>query len=145
MRLFLAAELPQGVRDELAQWTREAVGRGSQPRRVEPESLHITLCFLGEQPSSAVTQIAAALDDSAELVGAVDELRLGAPVWLPLRRPRVLAVEVGDPSGALRRLRDALAGELARSLAWDPGHERFRPHVTVARMRPGSQRARALP
>jgi len=145
MRLFVAAELPAPVRHELTLWTRAAVGRGEQPRRLDAESLHLTLCFLGEQPPAAVAQIAAALAGCAELLAAVDELYLGAPAWLPPRRPRVLAVEVGDPAGALRALRDALVDELAAALPWDPGRERFRPHVTVARMRAGSQRARELP
>jgi RNA 2',3'-cyclic 3'-phosphodiesterase len=145
LRLFVAAELPDRVSDQLAQWTLAAVGRGEQPRRLDPALLHLTLCFLGEQPPSAVAPIARALGESAELVAAVSDLRLGAPAWLPPRRPRVLAVEVGDPSGALGALREALVAELAAILAWDPGRERFRPHVTVARMRPGSQRARWLP
>ena len=145
MRLFLAAELPPRVSAELAHWTRAAVGRGAQPRRLEADSMHLTLCFLGEQPPSVVAEIAALLGEHAEHLAAVDELHVGAPVWLPPRKPRVLAVEIGDPSGALRALRDSLAGALARTLAWDPGRERFRPHVSVARMRAGSQRARELP
>ena len=145
MRLFVAAELPDEVRDALARWARDAVGRGEQPRRLDPASLHLTLCFLGEQPPSAVAPIARALVASAEHAAAVCDLRLGAPAWLPPRRPRVLAVEVGDPAGTLRELRETLVAELAALLGWDPGRERFRPHVTVARMRPGSQRARELP
>jgi len=144
MRLFVAAELPDEVRDELAHWTRGAVGRGELLRRLDPGSLHLTLCFLGEQPPASVGLAARALAGCTELVAAAVDLHLGAPVWLPPRRPRVLAVEVGDPAGALRALRDALVTELADVLGWDPGRERFRPHVTVARMRPGSQRAREL-
>jgi hypothetical protein len=39
---------------------------------------------------------------------AVEELAIGAPAWLPPRRPRVLAVEVGDPDGTLLALHDGL-------------------------------------
>jgi 2'-5' RNA ligase len=147
MRLFVAAELPGEVRDALAGWARAAVGRGGEPRRVAPESLHLTLCFLGEQPPAAVDRIGAVLRGNAELVAAVDELVVGAPVWLPPRRPRVLAVEVSDPHGSLHALRDAVVGELKGLLDWEHAgrRERFRPHVTVARMRAGSQRARELP
>jgi 2'-5' RNA ligase len=145
MRLFVAAELPERVREELAGWTRAAVGRGEQPRRLGTDTMHLTLCFLGEQPASAVAPIAAALGGALELLAAVDELYVGAPAWLPPRRPRVLAVEVGDPSGALGALQRALVEELAAALSWDPPRQRFRPHVTVARMRAGSQRARELP
>jgi len=144
VRLFLAAELPAGVRDGLVDWARAALGRGEQPRRLAGDALHLTLCFLGEQPASAVPAIAGALGECAELLAAVEDLYVGAPAWLPPRHPRVLAVEIGDPAGALRALREALAGALEHVIGWEAGRERFRPHVTVARMRPGRQRARAL-
>jgi RNA 2',3'-cyclic 3'-phosphodiesterase len=147
MRLFVAVELPEEAREALAGWARAAVGRGAEPRRVDPRSLHVTLCFLGEQPPSAVDRIGAVLRDCAELVARIDELLVGAPLWLPPRRPRVLAVAIADPGGSLRALRDAVVGELEGLLDWEHGgrRERFRPHVTVARMRAGSQRARGLP
>ena len=121
MRLFVAAELPHGVRDELTHWTRGAVGRGEQPRRLDASLLHLTLCFLGEQPPSAVAAIASVLGDHAELLAAVEELRVGAPAWLPPRRPRVLAIEIGDPAGTLGALHDALSDALAGALGWAPG------------------------
>lgn len=145
LRLFLAAEPPEAVREELARWARRAIGRSAAARRIAAESLHLTLCFLGEQPPAAVEEIAALLESMVELFFRVEDLAVGAPAWLPPRRPRVLAVEVGDPDGTLRVLHASLARELAASLAWQPRHERFRPHITLARMRPGTERARELP
>ena len=145
LRLFIAAEPPQPVRDQLAHWARGATGRGGAARRLPPESLHLTLCFLGEQPPSAIEEIAAALTSMAEPLAAIEELDLGAPAWLPPRRPRVLAVGIGDPSGALHALRDALVRDLAVALDWKPPRERFRPHITLARMRPGTTHPRELP
>ena len=144
LRLFVAAEPPAAVRDQLAQWARQAIGRGAPVRRLPSESLHLTLCFLGEQPPAAVEQIAVLLGGFVEAFAAVEELAIGAPAWLPPRRPRVLAVELGDPDGTLRTLHDGLTRELSATLAWHPPHERFRPHITLARMRPGSERAREL-
>ncbi len=145
LRLFVAAEPPAAVREQLAHWARGAIGRSAAVRRLPADSLHLTLCFLGEQPPSAVEQIAAVLAGMAEPLAAVEELGIGAPAWLPPRRPRVLAVGVGDPSGGLRALHDALVAELAATLDWQPARERFRPHISVARMRPGSERAHELP
>jgi 2'-5' RNA ligase len=145
VRLFIAAEPPEALRDELAHWARRALGRSPASRRIAAESLHLTLCFLGEQPPSAVAEIAALLASTIESFFRVERLAIGAPAWLPPRRPRVLAVEVGDPDGTLGALHDGLRSELAASLAWQPRHERFRPHITLARMRPGSERARELP
>jgi RNA 2',3'-cyclic 3'-phosphodiesterase len=145
LRLFVAAEPPRAVCEELASWARRALARGGRARRLDSDSLHLTLCFLGEQPPEAVAEIAAALAAATELAAAVEDLHIGAPAWLPPRRPRVLAVEIGDPTGTLRALHEVLSRDLQGALGWEPPRQRFRPHVTLARMRPGSERARELP
>jgi 2'-5' RNA ligase len=144
-RLFVAASLPGDVRAELLRWSRAALsGRGPGVRRLAVETLHLTLCFLGDQALSGIAELAAVLGGAAEAVAAVGELSLGAPVWLPPRRPRALAVEIGDPEGALRSLQALLSSDIAATIAWEPPTQRFRPHVTVARMAPGSERAGEL-
>jgi 2'-5' RNA ligase len=135
-RLFVAASLPHGVRAELACWTRVAVAGRFGVRRVEPEMLHVTLCFLDDQPLSCVGELADVLGGAAEAVAGIGELAVGAPAWLPPRRPRALAVEIGDPEGGLRSLQALLAADIAATIEWQPETRRFRPHVTVARMRP---------
>jgi 2'-5' RNA ligase len=144
-RLFVAAEVPERARVELARWTRHSLSGQGTMRRLDAESLHLTLCFLGQQPLASATEIAAVLGGLAELLGSVGELIVGAPAWLPPRRPRALAVEIGDPEGGLRALQATLARELTAAIDWQPGPQRFRPHVTVARMRPEGARVVALP
>jgi 2'-5' RNA ligase len=143
LRLFVAAEPPEAVCAELERWTRHAVGAPS--RRLAADLLHLTLCFLGPQPATAVGELSGVLGAVVEELAAVEELIVGAPVWLPPRRPRVLAVEVVDPAGALHALHRALVVELEATLGWRAPRERYRPHITVARMRGGSERPRALP
>ncbi len=148
-RLFVAVELPAPVRGELARWARAAASSsrasGGRLRLLEPETLHVTLCFLGEQPTAAIDAIAAVVSSAGE--EPLGELSLGAPLWLPERRPRALAVELHDAAeGALGRLRDAVARGLASVCAFAPERRRLRAHVTVARMRVGEDpRERGLP
>ncbi len=155
-RLFFAIDPPAHVREALAAWVRGAVGPGlgrgqgsgaGRPMRLlEPNLLHLTLCFLGARPVAEIERIAAALGDCAREVG---ELSIGAPLWLPPRRPRVLAVEVHDPEGDLARLHRAVSETLAGSFGWEPEGQRpqrFRPHITLARMREdAAPRERELP
>jgi len=140
-RLFVAVDPPAQVCEGLLGWARTAlarlpVGRGrgalADMRLLEAEALHVTLCFLGGRPVGEIDAIASALSGCAMEVG---ELSLGAPLWLPPRRPRALAVEIHDPDGGLTRLHGALREALADATGWQPERRRFKAHITVARMR----------
>src|SRR4051812_6445078 len=97
VRLFVALELPEDVRAALIAWRPEA--RALRP--VSDEALHVTLAFLGGRDEADVERIRSALEPLGRSVG---ELSLGGVRWLPPRAPRVLAVDVADPSGALAAL-----------------------------------------
>lgn len=132
-RSFIALDLPRVVRDELAAWLRRAQA-GRELRAVKPRNMHLTLAFLGERDGYELDEVAGILD---ELVEAALRLAIGAPIWLPRRNPRALAVEVhesteGD-SGSLTQLQADLARSLTQHLDWRPPGT-FRPHITLARL-----------
>ena len=130
MRLFVALDLPDGVRDGLAAWQAKAL-TDPAVRPMRPESLHVTLCFLSYHPERAVPRI-------SELVSTVEprpvEMRFEAePSPRPKGRPRLYAVDaVSEPAQALQaQLSDALEAERF----YEPEKRAFWPHVTVARVR----------
>ena len=47
LRLFVALELPEEITAPLARWAGDAFGGHPDLRLVRPESLHVTLAFLG--------------------------------------------------------------------------------------------------
>ena len=132
VRLFVAADLPDDVRDALVAW------RPSDDalRPVAPEYLHVTLAFLGACEESLVDAIGAAAVACAAPVGS---LRVGDGLWLPPRRPRVLAVALEDPDGRLGAVQAAVVAAMARVAGHAPEDRPFLPHVTVARVRRGSR------
>lgn len=81
-RLFVAVDLPALVRERLAAWAKSAVsgafaGRAAMPRLIVPESMHLTVCFLGNRPTSEIVP----LGDAVGACGrAISELSLGAPL-----------------------------------------------------------------
>lgn len=172
-RLFLAIELPLSLRQELACWALAAsratrAASRTEPERARPsgarrrarplamrlidaESMHLTLAFLGSRPAEQIDPLASLIESLEPPPSG--EASLGAPLWLPTRAPRALAVEVHDLSGTIaaahRSLTDSLqAAGLTQS---EPEHgaarrRPLRPHVTVARLRAGAApRERALP
>lgn len=152
-RLFVAVDPPPYVCEQLAAWARAALressrGPGAQARVLDAELLHVTLCFLGNRPTDEIDSLAALL---AHCRGAGGELSVGAPLWLPPRRPRALAVELHDEQDQLASLQRSVVaayGEPPEEHSDDDDarharvakHRRFRPHVTVARLRSGLDR-----
>jgi 2'-5' RNA ligase len=143
-RLFVAVDPPPQACEQLASWTRAAsaglglrAGKSGRPplRLLSAEALHLTLCFLGSRPVGEIAAIAGALSPGSRPVG---ELRVGAPVWLPPRRPRALAVEVHDDDGELTALQADVSRAIAAISGWEPERRRFRAHITLARIGAGS-------
>jgi RNA 2',3'-cyclic 3'-phosphodiesterase len=138
-RLFVAVDPPAEACEELSAWARVAVAGWRSwarhaPRVLGHEGLHLTLCFLGSRPVAEIDALGGALELCARPVGA---LPIGPPLWLPPRRPHLLAVEIGDPRGELASLQARAVRELARASGWTAERRRFRPHVTLVRMREG--------
>ena len=131
-RLFVALDLPERLRQALAQWGRLAAD-GAGLRAVRAESIHVTLCFLGMRPVSEIDAIGAACADAVRPPSF--ELATGALVGFPPRRPRVLAVAIEDGSRRLGELQDRLATALAELGVYRPEGRPFVPHATLARAR----------
>lgn len=137
-RLFVAVDPPLRVREELADWARrvavEARARAGL-RVLAATSLHLTLCFLGSRPVGEIDGLAAAIGDCEE---HACELSVGAPLWLPTRRPHALAVEIHDRDGELARVHERVSGALSNVSGWQPERRRFRPHITLIRVGRGA-------
>jgi 2'-5' RNA ligase len=132
-RLFVALDLPEAVRAELAAWGAQAAQcAGGALRAVAPENLHLTLAFLGAREEAQAEAIGAVVTATA---GATPNLGLGDALWLPPRRPNVLTVEVTDDTGVLAGLHASLIAALNEGAAYTPQARPFRPHITVGRVR----------
>jgi 2'-5' RNA ligase len=142
-RLFAALDLPAPVRDALGAFGRAAADDDFALRAVRDDALHVTLAFLGHR---SLDDIDPAREAVRAVAAPVPDLALGEVLWLSPRRPHVLTVEVVDPAGALVALQARVVEALAEAVGFEPERRRFRPHVTVARVRHGAApRRRGLP
>lgn len=142
----MAVDPPASACDRLLEWARAvtaaaraAGGSRGSLRLLEAQSLHLTLCFLGNRPVDEIEALARAL---APCLEGMCELTVGAPLWLPPRRPHALAVEIHDRDGQLRRVHERVSEALCEASTWQPERRRFRAHITLARVRGGSLGAR---
>lgn len=134
-RTFIAVRLPDAIRAQLALQIEALKPRlPASVRWVAPESLHLTLAFLGELDDARL----AAAEEAAAVAA-----REGAPFTLalthlgafgPARSPRVIWAGVSGDVSALANLQDRLATEL--ELRGFPREDRpFSPHLTLARIK----------
>lgn len=131
MRLFVAVNLPAAERQRLFEET-SALRTGRFPVRwVLPESMHVTLIFLGHVAEEVVAPIREAL---ARAAGRHDRfaMKLGGVGAFPnLRRPRVLWVG-GDGGQTMLDVQTALVREL-EPLGFEPERRAWSPHLTLGR------------
>jgi len=131
LRLFVGVSIGDEARRQLAAWAQRAVGRDPALRLVAEERLHLTLAFLGSCDEGLVEPLGAIVGG---VVAEAGPLRSGGALWLAPRRPHVLTVAVEGP---LEALHDAVWSGL-EPVGFARERRRFRPHVTVARVRRGA-------
>ncbi|HEU5104664.1 MAG TPA: RNA 2',3'-cyclic phosphodiesterase [Solirubrobacterales bacterium] len=136
-RLFVALDLPEELRDGVAAWGREALNDPAL-RPVAPESLHITLAFLGHRNEKEIEEIAAVVVESA---GPAPWVELLDPEQRPPRgRARLFALPALSPGA--EALQAGLQQGLVEGGFYEPEKRPFWPHVTVARVRPEGRGSR---
>ena len=138
VRLFVALELPADVRLALAGWRPAARGL----RLIDPDALHVTLCFLGWRSEAEIDSIMEACGVVSGMPPA--SLAVEEALWLPPRRPRVLAVRLHDAERRLVDVQAALSEALHAGGWYMPETRPFLAHVTVARVARDARRAPAV-
>jgi 2'-5' RNA ligase len=132
IRSFVAVDIPENHRRTLSAYLEDCARLAPGYRWVSPESLHLTLRFLGHLEPSVLDRVRSALHDAR---AAPFRLELdGRRTFGSRAAPRVvwLAVAEGrEACGALARAVDVACQ--AAGLA--PEEEPFRAHVTLARQR----------
>lgn len=137
VRLFVALDLPEELRDGIAAWGVEALADPAL-RPVAPESLHVTLAFLGPRPEKEIERIAAVVVENA---GPAPWVELLDPVARPPRgRARLFALPVLSPGAEV--LQAGVSRGLEEAGFYQSEKRPFWPHVTVARVRPEARGSR---
>jgi 2'-5' RNA ligase len=129
-RLFLALWPSPGVREQLREWRKLWTWpRGAAP--VHTDKLHLTLHFLGNQPSDALPSL---LDGLAVPISPF-RLQLGmAELW----HNGIAVLSPSSVPQALLDLHTALSAALP-GVGLVPEARAYKPHVTMARRARGAE------
>jgi len=140
LRLFVALDPPELVRRRLAALQAElkrAAGRAAgEVRWAAPESVHLTLQFLGGVPEERRPAIEAAVRAAAASSAPIHLAVSGTGAFPSVRRARVVWAGITGDVGPLGELVTALGRALA-PLGFTPETRPFSPHLTLGRARDG--------
>src|SRR5262249_23768670 len=115
MRLFIAADVPDSVRDAIAAEQKRisaALARSaSSLKLVKPEHAHLTLVFIGNVQDARVQDVITAIAADVE-APSFDVAFEGAGVFPPRGAPRVLWMGVGAGARELEAFHHVLAARM---------------------------------
>jgi 2'-5' RNA ligase len=136
IRAFVAIELDRAFQVALRQiqapLKRSKVSHIA--RWVSPDSVHLTLKFLGNIPVNRVDEIRQAIVHSCEGFTPFAVSLVGLGCFPDARRPRVIWVGVGGDVETLTMLQQSVDSELTR-IGFKPEKRGFTAHLTLARIR----------
>ena len=134
MRVFVALDIDDAVRSRIARFLDGVRGFAPEARWVRPESLHVTLKFIGEKSEEEAVKIRSALET---IVADSFEMNIRGYGFFPgARMARVFWV--GIEAGANLASLAATVDEKLAALTIPREEHAFSPHLTLARGGGGS-------
>jgi len=137
MRCFIAIDIGETVRTALRdlqqQLQNKADVKKGDVKWVKPESVHLTLKFLGEIKDEQVVSVCDAVGDVAKSHKSF-ELDIESVGHFGGKSARVLWVGAGQGGDRLRQLQKELEQQLAAA-GWPPEAREFTGHLTLCRIR----------
>jgi len=134
IRVFLAVELSSEVQEKLTHLQQQLRTTLPPINWVRPESIHLTLKFLGYVEPSTVSQLLSVLEPLGEKreVFSMDVQGLG--VFPQVKHPRVLWVGLSGNTQALNDLVFDIEAPL-EPLGFPSEEKSYHPHLTLARIK----------
>jgi RNA 2',3'-cyclic 3'-phosphodiesterase len=136
MRLFVALDLPGDIRERIRRFMDEVRAHAPDVRWVTPESMHVTLKFIGEKPDAMVREFENALRSISMSRVRISFRGCGFFPTAGAARVFWLGIEAGPGLSALADRVESVLEETGI-----PREKReFSPHLTLARAGSGSPR-----
>jgi len=134
IRSFIAIELPKELKQRLAQLeTQLKVDRQPWVKWVKPDSIHLTLKFLGNIAVDTTVAITRAIEASVRGIKPFHLKVKELGVFPNLKRVQVAWVGISGDTDKLTRLQKHLESNLS-PLGFAAESRSFTPHLTLARL-----------
>jgi 2'-5' RNA ligase len=139
IRSFLAFDIEnETVQKRLAAAQKLLAQTGADLKLVEPQNIHMTIRFLGDITPNMAEKI---FEEMKKVQFAPFDAKIsGLGVFPDLRYPRVVWAGITEGADQLKSVFSQVEPRL-RSLGFTPDSKGFSPHLTIARVKSGKNKA----
>jgi len=134
IRTFIAVEIPEKVISSIARVQEGIKNYGFKIRWVRPESIHLTLKFLGNIEAADTENIGRAVFEASKEYTPLSLQAKGIGVFPGIKRPRVVWVGITGQLETLVRLQKTLDKNL-EAIGFPKEKRPFKGHLTLGRIK----------
>jgi 2'-5' RNA ligase len=145
MRCFIAIEVPEDLQEALGRIQAKLRGCGADVKWAAPETIHLTVKFLGDVRSEDVPRACGAMTAAALSARPMELSIRGLGTFPPGGAPRVVWAGLEGDVEPLMKLVAGIEQGIADAVGIAPESRPFHPHLTLGRVRStrGADRLRA--
>ncbi|AHB14057.1 RNA 2',3'-cyclic phosphodiesterase [Dehalococcoides mccartyi] len=140
VRTFIAVELPPELKTALGSFQNSLSIPAQAVKWVNPESMHLTIKFLGDTPLSQISNIIKGLEKAAQVCHAFTLCTNHIGAFPSLSNPKVIWLGL---EGEIEKL-NTLFAEVEKNISGlgFPAEKRdFAPHLTLGRLKEGAAKS----
>jgi 2'-5' RNA ligase len=134
VRTFICIEIPESIKERIRRLQDTLRRIEAQISWTKPQSIHLTLKFLGGVRASRIERVSNAVGRAARGISPFEIEIGGAGCFPSARSPKALWVGVSNVPDPLQQLYSNIEDELAQD-GFPREKRKFSPHLTIGRVR----------
>ncbi len=137
MRLFIGVPLPSETKTRISDFLKQLHEfKDMKVKWVRPESLHITLKFLGETDENIIPKLNDSISEIDLTPGPFSISFENIGFFPNLRKPRIMWIGITDKNSALSMMAEKI-DETTATAGFERENRKFKPHLTIGRFKSG--------
>lgn len=135
VRTFIGVEIGDAIRKKTAALQQQLARTGAGVKWVTPETMHVTLLFLGEMDERDILPVCRVVQAVAGREPPFPVRVSGVGAFPTVRRPKVVWAGITDGAEPMRRLYSLLEEKLLDLGVYRKEERGYTPHLTLGRVK----------
>lgn len=135
IRTFVAVDLSPDVRRQVEALQQSLAADGVTAKWAAPETLHLTLAFLGDVDDKELPTVFRAVAEAGKAVPPFAVRIAGVGAFPNLRRPKIAWAGIDEGADELIALHNAVADHLELADVYRREDRGYKPHLTLGRVK----------